>query len=135
MNLIKYFTSKTTYTYMRSSLSSIVKWFAALVWNSVDYLNQKNHSYKQHLIQVTYLLNWLPKWMMSLLKSWRMQQLESTQSWDHSLVADALFFCNINRTDGNKLYILYQKVRTFFDVVIAMENFTPATSIIYQSHS
>ena len=33
------------------SLSSIVKWFAELVKHCVDYLDKKNHNFKQHLIQ------------------------------------------------------------------------------------
>ena len=57
MNLIKYFTSKTTYT--KCSLSSVVRCFAILIYQCVDNVDKKNHCYKQHVVQEMQFQTWL----------------------------------------------------------------------------
>ena len=119
--LIKYSTNKTVYT--RSSLFSISEWFAVWLKHTVNYLDNENHNYEQHLVQGIQLQTWTPKKSkISPSNSCWLLQLESTQAGGHSLVAVVLFFLQycfceriltvLNRKNGIKVYMLYHKGAT-----------------------
>ena len=94
LSLIIYYIDKTAHT--RSILSSIAEQFAVWLKHFVDYLDNENHNYQQHLVQGIQLQTWTTKKSkISPSSSCWLLQLESTQAGGHSLVAVVSFFCNI----------------------------------------
>ena len=97
LSVIKYSTNKQrilgiVYLQLRSGM---------LLKHSVDYLDNENHNYERHLVQGIQLQTWTAKQSkISPSNSCWLQQLESTQTGGHSLVAVVSFFCNIAFAKG-----------------------------------
>ena len=92
--LIKYSTNKTPYT--RSSLSSIAERFAVWLKYFVNYLDNENHNYEQHLVRGIQLQTWTTKKSkISPSNSCWLLQLKSTQAGGHFSSGCLIVFCNI----------------------------------------